>query len=86
MSWPQKEGLYNLAFVGIVTVAYILIMENIGYMVATALFVTAMFRKLSSDRWYKIVPLAILIAVSTFWMFQKFGPQLPRGILKNVYF
>lgn len=86
ISWPSGEGIRTLGFVGLTTALYIFLMNPLGYVLSTAVFVTAMFQKLSAHRWRKSILLAVLISGGTFWMFQKFGLSLPRGILKGLYF
>jgi hypothetical protein len=86
ISWPGGEGIRTLAFVGSTTAFYLLLMYPLGYLLSTVVFITAMFQRLSTYRWYKSILLAVVISGGTFWMFQKFGLSLPRGILKGLYF
>ena len=65
-------------------VIYALILEKIGYLVATSLLLIFLFKVAGSRRWRTVLLSSILTVVITYLFFTSFGLRFPKGILKGL--
>jgi putative tricarboxylic transport membrane protein len=63
-------------------VAYGLLLERLGYVIATFLLLAGLFRLTGNRRWVAILISSALIALGTYFAFNFCGLKLPMGILK----
>lgn len=63
-------------------VAYGLVLEKLGYLIATFLVLVGLFRLTGNKRWSVILITSAFVAAVTYFAFNYFGLKLPMGILK----
>ncbi len=62
-------------------VTYALILEKLGYLVATSLLLIFLFKIAGSQKWRTALASSILTVVLTYLFFTFFGLRFPKGIL-----
>jgi putative tricarboxylic transport membrane protein len=70
-----------LAAVSVWTLAYYLAFENVGYIVATSIYLLALMAWFNRARWIANVASAVLFSIFSYVMFLKLDVRLPPGIL-----
>lgn len=66
----------------IALVVYALVLDSVGYLIATALFFVAAARVLGSRNWARDITVGVLLSAVVYFSFtQALGVRLPEGIL-----
>lgn len=80
---PKFEGRVIRVLLVIVawTSVYYMVFEELGFIVATALYLLPMMVWFNRGRWMANVLSAVLFAVGTYFLFVKLEVRLPQGIL-----
>lgn len=77
-----KDDLFMLLGIFAMILVYITVLEVIGYVILTALFIIASSRFLGYKNWKVLLPTAILFAVISYSVFNYgLAIRLPAGIL-----
>jgi putative tricarboxylic transport membrane protein len=79
----ESNGHYGVvAAAAVLTLIYFLVFEKLGYMLATAIYLIALFSYFNKKRRTMNLLTAILFAVISYFVFtQLLGVNLPRGII-----
>jgi len=74
----EMRDLQGLALI----VGYVLVMDTLGYLIATVLFATVTVKWLGQPTWRASVLFAVILTAVTFSLFTwVFGVQLPVGVI-----
>jgi len=67
-------------------IAYVFLMPGLGFILSSAVLLTALFFLLGEKRWYLGIPIALVFTIGIYMAFAK-GLQirLPLGILKGMF-
>jgi putative tricarboxylic transport membrane protein len=67
----------------IALIVYALVLDSVGYLIATALFFIAAARVLGSRNWARDITVGVLLSAVLYFVFtQALGVRLPEGILE----
>lgn len=84
-STPQKaEDRGHFKVVGGVVVwtgIYLAVFEPLGYVISTAVYLSALTAYFNRGKWVANLLTAVLFSVLTYLMFQALGVSLPKGVL-----
>ena len=81
--FPEQGSLKRLLLALLAMFAYGLVMNVLGYLITTFIFMFFMSRLIEPKRWWRSFIMALLTAVLSYIMFVVLlGVQLPRGLLK----
>ena len=70
------------AILVIALIVYALVLDSVGYLIATALFFVAAARVLGSRNWARDITVGVLLSAVVYFSFtQALGVRLPEGIL-----
>ena len=73
-----KKVLFVLGYM----VAYALVLEKIGFLITTFLFIIAAINTIAPKRWYIVAMVAVMTSLATYLVFQVWlKSQLPKGVL-----
>lgn len=80
---PLFEGkvLAVLLVVVVWTGCYYLVFEDLGFVIATTLYLLPMMMWFNRRRWLANVASAALFSLFTYWLFVKLEVRLPQGLL-----
>lgn len=78
---PDLRHLRVLAAVSAWTLAYYLVFEKAGYIIATAVYLLALMAWFNRGRWIANVASAVIFSIFSYIMFLKLDVRLPAGIL-----
>ena len=86
-SKTAKENQHQINYWKIVVVlvsmyAYALFLESLGYLIATFILLSILFRSAGSKRWSVIVISSAVTVLITYFVFTYLGLRFPSGILK----
>lgn len=82
-----KEGqsqieLWRITTVVVSLVAYALFLEKLGFLIATFILVTVLFKTAGMKRWSFTLMGSVLTVLITYFLFTYLGLSFPRGILQ----
>ena len=75
------RAYWVIAGVVVVTSAYFMVFEALGYIIATSLYLIALTSYFNRGKRFTNIVTSVLFCVGTYWMFQVLGVSLARGIL-----
>lgn len=76
--WPDGRGRRRIAVVFAALVVYVALLEPLGFLVSTALFVLALVRVLGTWSWVTTIALTLSVALACHLVFQRWlGMPLP---------
>ena len=82
ISWPQKRGWQQIGVIFASLVLYALLLPWIGYLLATALFLTGLLRAMGKVRWRSGLIFGAVVSASTHVIFKIWlNMPLPAGFL-----
>ncbi len=79
--WGQTQDLRRVRLAVLLAVGYVLGIQYLGYLLASALFFVVYLRLFSSYRWLPIVVCSFAGAVGAAYLWAHLGMMLPQGIL-----
>ncbi len=80
ISYPMLLGTMGLS------ILYVALLNFLGYLVTTPLFILAMLRLLGTKQWLKNIALAAVLTASLYLLFGKaLGVPLPAGIFEYLW-
>lgn len=77
-----QSSLWKISLLVGCLVAYGLLLEKLGYLIATFLLLAGLFRLTGNKRWIVILITSAFVALVTYFAFNYFGLKLPLGILR----
>jgi putative tricarboxylic transport membrane protein len=83
-SVKEKQGKRNLAKLSLVLASlllYVFLLEKLGYLITSSIFLIIFFRSMGS-KWSSALVASVLTALVTYFVFTYLGVTLPEGILK----
>ena len=81
---PARTSFLKVGSVFGSLVIYALILEKIGYLVATSLLLIFLFKIAGSRKWRTVLLSSVLTVVITYLFFTSFGLRFPKGIFKGL--
>jgi len=75
-------GLWKIATVVVSLVVYALFLEKLGFLIATFILVTILFKTAGMKRWSFTLMGSILTVLIAYFLFTYLGLSFPRGILQ----
>ena len=79
--FPEGEDRRRVAAMAVTLILFVILLKPLGYIVSSALLLAATFRLLGLQSWGKIIPISILTAAISYYVFDSLlGTLLPRGI------
>lgn len=80
-TWPNAKGWPRAAFVLAALVLYVLFLEKLGFIIATALILCALPRVIGSQSWSRAITFSLLATFASYFLFQIcLKAQLPQGL------
>lgn len=79
---PGRAGFANKGLMIVSLFGYALLLERLGYLITTFLFLIASFRLAGSKGWGSALVTSTLVVVLTYFVFTSFGLRFPAGILQ----
>lgn len=81
-TWPNAKGWPWAAFVLGALVFYVLVLEKLGFIIATSFLLFMLPKVIGSQSWPKAITFSILATFASYLLFQVFlKAQLPPGLL-----
>lgn len=81
----ERQSQINFVKIGLVSASlfvYAFILNRLGYLIATFLLLTILFRSVGLKRWSSLLIISALTVLVTYFVFTSFGLRFPMGILK----
>jgi putative tricarboxylic transport membrane protein len=79
---PHGEGGRRALMVLAALVAYTLVLDWVGFLIASFLLILALLQMVERGRWPAAVAISLVAVIATYWLFVKFlGLILPGGLL-----
>lgn len=78
---PAWQGAGRVAFGVAALVAYIAVLDRLGYLLASALVMLFYLRGLERVRWGLSLAITIMAVTGSYLLFRRLGVPLPAGIL-----
>ena len=81
----DKQNQINFIKIGLVSASlfvYALVLNRLGYLIATFLLLTVLFRSVGLKRWSSLLIISALTVLVTYFVFTSLGLRFPEGILK----
>ncbi|MBI2297225.1 MAG: tripartite tricarboxylate transporter TctB family protein [Betaproteobacteria bacterium] len=78
---PSWQGGNRVALLVVALVAYVAVLNPLGYLLATALVMLLYLRGLERVRWRVSLTVAVVSVVASDLLFRRLGVPLPAGIL-----
>ena len=75
------DSIWVIAGVSVWTAAYYVVFEQLGYIVATAIYLFALMAWFNRGKWLANALSAVLFSVLSYVMFVKLDVNLPRGVV-----
>jgi len=64
---------------------YSIVLDFLGYAIATIILSAVILRVLDTRRWWKVAAVSLVLSIGSYVLFDRFlGVTLPRGILEGV--
>lgn len=79
----RRSGIGKIILVTAILFAYALLLEYLGYILATFLAMALLLRFAGYTRWVLVIVYAILIAGLSYFLFHYLGVLFPVGIFNN---
>ncbi len=80
-NWGETQDLRRVGLAVFLAAGYVLAIQYLGYLLATAVFFVVYLRVFSSYRWLMIVVSSFAGAVGAAYLWTYLGMTLPQGIL-----
>lgn len=78
----SQRGLWKIAIVVVSLVAYGLVLEKLGFLIATFTLVIILFKTAGMKRWSFTLMGSVLTVLIAYFLFTYLGLSFPRGILR----
>ena len=84
-SWPERAGGLRLLGLIVSLLAYVALLDRLGFLLANLLLGLAVLVQLGRYRWWVVVGLSVAVAVLATLIFRTLlGVSLPRGPLSDL--
>jgi putative tricarboxylic transport membrane protein len=81
--WKEKRSWEKVLFSLLALIFYLIFLNYLGYLLTTFLFIIYLLKFIGKKGWLTSVLMAILIAASSYALFQMgLGVSLPKGLIK----
>jgi len=81
----ERQGQINFIKIGLVSASlfvYAFVLNKLGYLIATFLLLTILFRSVGLKRWSSLLIISASTVLVTYFVFTSFGLRFPMGILR----
>ncbi len=79
----EKRSLWKVGSILGLLFIYAVMLEKLGYLITTSLFLFFVFKIAGSKKWRSVVIASILTVFGTYLFFTFFGINFPEGVLKR---
>ena len=81
----EEQGQINFWRISLVLVllfAYSLLLEKLGYLIATFMLLSILSKSMGSKKWTSVLIGSVLTVLVTYFVFTSLGLRFPKGILQ----
>jgi hypothetical protein len=79
-----KTHYPKLAMVAVALLIWTLVLERLGFLIATFILMTLLYRAAGYTKWYTAVLWGLITVLATYFIFTYLGVRFPPGILRAL--
>jgi putative tricarboxylic transport membrane protein len=77
-----RIGFWRISLVLVLLFAYSLLLEKLGYLIATFMLLSILSKSMGSKKWTSVLIGSVLTVLVTYFVFTSLGLRFPKGILQ----